>query len=220
MSHPAPSITITYQGERLTLDAYAAMYWRRKRWLIVSDLHLGKGMHFRKHGVAVPIGLDGEDLRRLERLITRYSPLRVLLLGDLFHSDYNIGWEYFVQFTSRYRPGMFMLVQGNHDILHDLHYARCRMEVVDRICNDPFCFTHHPTLIADPLVNVHGHIHPAVRLMGKGRQSLKLPAFVLREGLIMMPSFGQFTGCVAIRPESNDRIYAIAEGEVHEVTSD
>lgn len=37
-------------------------------------------------------------------------------------------------------------------------------------------FSHEPS--NKGLFNVHGHLHPAIRLKGKGRQKLELPCFL------------------------------------------
>ena len=36
---------ISVAGERLVLHPHRALYWDRLRWLVVSDLHLGKAAH-------------------------------------------------------------------------------------------------------------------------------------------------------------------------------
>ena len=59
-----------------------------------------------------------------------------------------------------------------------------------------------------------GHLHPAVRLSGTAKQSLRLPCFWLGENFMVMPAFGRFTGAKSIRPEKTDTIYAIGDGEI------
>lgn len=204
-------------GERLRAHASGALYWARKRWLIISDLHLGKGMHFRKKGMAVPAHMDTIDIKRLAALIEDLKPHQVILLGDLFHSDYNVAWERFAQFTCDYRAGLFVLVRGNHDILSEWDYARSNMKIVDDIDASPFYFTHHPTLVEDK-INVCGHIHPGIVLRGKARQSTRLPAFFFRANQIIMPAYGRFTGSVNLKIKEDDYIILIVENILLEHT--
>ena len=65
--------------------------------LLLADLHLGKGAHFRREGIPVPTNMISKDLRKLETLIDLFQPGRVVFLGDLFHSVYNPEWEIFGQ---------------------------------------------------------------------------------------------------------------------------
>ena len=197
--------------ERLILDPRASIYWKRKRWLIISDLHLGKSMHFRKKGMAVPNNLDAQDISMIQSLILKYKPNKVILLGDLFHSDYNSDWERFAKFTHEYRKGFFVLVRGNHDILPEWHYGRALMNIVDEIKVGPFWFTHIPKADPGAFINICGHLHPGIRLHGRARQSLRMPAFFFRVDSILVPAFGRFTGSVAIKPKADDLVVAIVE---------
>ena len=72
-----------------------AIWWPLRSMLIVSDLHLGKAAHFRKHGIAVPNAVNADTLQRLDQLITQFKPRNVLVLGDLFHSEENEEWQEF-----------------------------------------------------------------------------------------------------------------------------
>ena len=208
------TLLIERYGERMLLHSSGVMYWKRKRWLIISDLHLGKSMHFRKRGMAIPSTMDAQDISTIRHLIDIFNPHRVILLGDLFHSDYNSEWERIASLTNEYRNGFFILVRGNHDILPDWHYGRSRLALVDEIKLGPFWFTHIPLKDSKGLINICGHLHPGIKLHGKGRQSVRLPAFFFRERAIIIPAFGRFTGSVSIKPTKTDEVVAIAEKEL------
>ena len=90
--------------------------------LLICDLHLGKINHFRKSGVAVPLQADLENFQRLNRLILSIQPENVFFLGDLFHSEYNRGWEEFEKLCRGFPAVDMHLVKGNHDILDDEIY--------------------------------------------------------------------------------------------------
>ncbi|MFT6748906.1 MAG: metallophosphoesterase superfamily enzyme, partial [Flavobacterium sp.] len=59
-----------------------------------------------------------------------------------------------------------------------------------------------------------GHIHPGIKLKGKGKQFVKLSCFYVKENQIILPSFGTFTGNYFVSPTKNEQIYAIVDKEV------
>ena len=89
------SLAIELAGEKLELYPERCLWWEKERTLIVSDIHLGKAAHFRKHGIAIPGDVNADNLKRLEALILRHQPDRLLVLGDLFHSSLNAEWHDF-----------------------------------------------------------------------------------------------------------------------------
>jgi metallophosphoesterase superfamily enzyme len=77
----------------------------------------------------------------------------------------------------------------------------------------PFAFAHHPAAIEGRYV-LAGHVHPAVRLRGPGRQHERLPCFWIRREGAVLPAFGDFTGVGDVDPVEGDRIFAVAGGSV------
>ena len=80
----------------------------------------------------------------------------------------------------------------------------------------PFALRHHPADTPD-LYTLAGHVHPAVRLTGPGRQRLRLPCFVFGNRVGVLPAFGPFTGAADVEPGPGDRVFAVADGAVVEV---
>src|SRR6202012_557682 len=109
-------------NQNLILLCQKAIYWQQERALIVADVHLGKVGPFRKAGIAVPRDLEQSDLAVLSDLIDEYHPEKILFLGDLFHSDKNADWDWFVLWRKQFPKLEIMLIRGNHDIIHDPHY--------------------------------------------------------------------------------------------------
>ena len=215
---PPGALPLECQGESLVLLSDGAVWWEAKQTLWLSDLHLGKAAHFRKHGV--PIGSEPtlETLHRLRERIKAFQPSRILLLGDLFHSDINREWEPFAGLCAEYQGLEWVLVQGNHDMIPDALLRESGIEQVDRLDDGPFTFTHAPEdLAADFGFHVCGHIHPGIRLKGAGRQGLRLRCFHFAAHQAVMPAFGAFTGMHAIAPNRSDRVFVLAEDSVMEV---
>jgi DNA ligase-associated metallophosphoesterase len=210
------SIDITISDDTFSLLPSRAMHWHSKSTLIVSDLHLGKSGHFRKSGIAAPNGINQTNITRLDRLIQQIQPQRLLLLGDLFHSDVNREWFQFEEWRLRYRELSVVLVEGNHDTLHDSFYESADIRVVDQLVDTSFLFIHDfgEEETDDAAFVFSGHVHPGVRLKGKGRQSLRLPCFYQKSHHMILPAFGEFTGLYILPDDEADGIYPIAENRV------
>ncbi|NVK82821.1 MAG: ligase-associated DNA damage response endonuclease PdeM [Cytophagia bacterium] len=199
-------------GQRLHLIPEKGIYWEEKQYLILADLHLGKAGHFRKSGIPVSDLIHSKDILTLDKLISRFNPVEVIFLGDLFHSDHNQGWEVFKRWIKSKAPLQFKLVLGNHDVLEEPNYRIPNLEVMEKLSLSPFDLTHIPE--ETELYNLAGHIHPAVRLTGKGRQSLRLPCYFFGERNGLLPAFGNFTGTAKIKIKKTDVVYAIADKTV------
>jgi DNA ligase-associated metallophosphoesterase len=208
----------TLLDQTLHLLPQKAIYWEQQKALIVADVHLGKVGHFRKAGIAVPRDMEQSDLATLSDLIYEYRPKKLLFLGDLFHSDMNNDWDWFILWRSQFPGLQIILIRGNHDIIADSHYEQLNIELHDQLLVGPFLMLHHP-LPDEKLQHADGyvfcgHIHPGVSLSGRGRQSVTLPCFAFGSRQAILPSFGKFTGRVAIRSQKDDRIFAILKDKV------
>lgn len=206
------SYTFHFKGQELVLDADRAIYWKEDQSLIVTDLHLGKAGHFRKHGVPVPTQVHLADLKRLTDLVVKYQPKKILFLGDLFHSDGNEEWLNFMDWSHEFHHLEQILIEGNHDILDATSYQQTSMVVVPEYQSGPFLLTHE--VVDSESYNISGHVHPCVRIQGVARQGASLPCFCFGELAGLIPAFGGFTGNHPIRPLKTDQIFAVAEGQL------
>ncbi|HEY0246452.1 MAG TPA: ligase-associated DNA damage response endonuclease PdeM [Mucilaginibacter sp.] len=205
-------------NQDLLLLPQKAIYWQQEKALIAADVHLGKVGHFRKSGIAVPRDMEQDDLACLSDLIYEYRPEKIIFLGDLFHSDMNADWEWFALWRRQFPQLNIMLIRGNHDIIHDDHYLELDISLHHQLTIGPFLMLHHPlngiSLQQTDSYVFCGHIHPGVNLVGRGRQSITLPCFAFNKHQVILPSFGKFTGRVAIRSLVNDRIFAVLKDKV------
>ena len=194
------------------------IYWQQEKALLVADVHLGKVGHFRKAGIAVPRDMEQNDLAVLSDLVYEHKPEKLILLGDFFHSDINADWDWFILWRSQFPKLEIILIKGNHDIIDDENYRRLNINLYDELHIGPFLMLHRP-LTETGLQNKDGyvfcgHIHPGISLVGKGRQQITLPCFAFGARQAILPSFGKFTGRVAIRSNKTDRIFAITKDKV------
>ncbi|MCE7864131.1 MAG: ligase-associated DNA damage response endonuclease PdeM [Bacteroidetes bacterium CHB5] len=204
------------EGEYIELLPQKALWLKNRGIVLLADLHFGKINHFRKSGIPVPPRANNKNTELLISVLQITKPERVIFLGDLFHSHYNEEWEVLGQVRRHFVNCAFELVLGNHDILSALQYERNNLQVHKRELRlQKFLLTHEPMdQVPAGVYNLSGHIHPAVRLKGTGRQSVMLPCFYFGKQQGILPAFGSFTGMARIVPKKEDRIFVIAENKV------
>ena len=207
------------KGQHFLLHPFKGIYWEEEKTLLIADLHLGKTNHFRKAGIPVPIDVKQSNYDKFTALLLDFSPEKALILGDLFHSDFNQSWQDMIDIIQQFKDIKFELVIGNHDILELKRYKEAKLHLHDEgLIIGPFIFTHHPLEeVPFGLFNLCGHLHPGVRLGGKGRSTLRLPCFYFGEDQGILPAFGEFTGTSVIKPKENDAVFVIAKEKVLKV---
>ncbi|ADV49179.1 metallophosphoesterase [Cellulophaga algicola DSM 14237] len=207
--------SIVLNGQTFTLHCSGALFWEEKSTLIVSDIHFGKISHFRKHGAAVPQKAIQKNFTLLETIVTQFTPKNICFLGDLFHSSLNAEWILFENWVATTNAQLY-LVAGNHDIISPLRYEALNIQVVSEIVTQGFLLTHHPEE-REGLFNFAGHIHPAIKLKGIGKQFLKLACFFKSNNQMILPAFGEFTGTFVLQPTKENEVYAIAKEEIFKI---
>lgn len=204
---------VIIRGQQLLLLPEKVTYWQEQQALIISDLHMGKAGHFRKAGIPIPGKLHIEELFLLDALISELGAERLIFLGDLFHSHWNLEWPLFSDWLAHYESLRAHLVIGNHDILDTSVYQNSGLIVDDTLALGPFLFSHEKIDSASAY-NISGHIHPAIKLRGRARQGISLPCFYFSQQYGYLPAFGRFTGASRVDIKKGDQIFAIAEHQV------
>jgi len=208
---------VTIKEQQFILHPSGSLYWQNQNLLLISDVHLGKVSHFRKHGIAIPNNAVPKNFERLTEVIEYFKPEKLIFLGDLFHSSKNREWNLFQEWTDCC-VAEIILIAGNHDIIDKKLYDKIAVKVFSALEINDFLLTHHPTE-KEGFFNFCGHIHPGVLLRGFGGQSLKLPCFFQKQNQMILPAFGEFTGKYLVKPEPNDLIYAVTESELFLITN-
>lgn len=222
MSHdvtrvPAGAHRITVNGAALQLLPERALWYEAERTLFVADLHWGKAAAFRAAHVPVPMGTTSSDLARLSSALQVTQAAHLVVLGDLLHARAGRHDETFrtiAAWRQQHAALRITLVRGNHD-----QHAGDPPGALDIRCTDepmvigPFVGVHEPSEHADGYV-LCGHLHPCVTVRGRGKQSLRLPAFVFGPARGVLPAFSSFTGGGMYEMQTGDRQYAIAGDEV------
>jgi DNA ligase-associated metallophosphoesterase len=206
-------LEVDLAGEKLLLSEDKIIFWAKERTAFIADFHLGKTTHFRKAGIAVPTAIIEAEIERLNNIILKFRPKKIFFLGDLFHSDLNHEWTVFNEYLKTHSEINFILIKGNHDILHDNHYSLSELQIEKEPYKlKRFILSHHPvnrTEITKDNLNICGHLHPGISLKGKGKSYISLPCFYQRGNQIILPAFGRFTGLAKQKLEKDSQIYIV-----------
>ncbi len=188
---------IRLNGALLTADPAGALLWPARRTLVVADLHLEKGSAFAARGQFLPPYDTRATLGRLEALIAKHRPKRVICLGDSFH-DGDAGERLAAADRARLRRLTaacdWIWIEGNHDPEppDDLG-GRIVAELIDA----PLAFRHRAQNqnagSRGVAGEISGHWHPkaAVHLPPK---RISAPCFVSDGRRLVLPAFGAYTG--------------------------
>ena len=160
------------------------------RNLIIADLHLGYEVSMAREGFYLPSAFHGV-VERLKGVIERERPGRLIIDGDLKHS-FVPGWrerEELRAFVEEVSPLVdeLVLVRGNHDV-GTLWLRELGVEVVDELEVGKWKLVHGHKL-AEGERFIIGHEHPAVRLRDEVGALVKVPAFLMGDGLVVLPAF-------------------------------
>ncbi|WET68641.1 ligase-associated DNA damage response endonuclease PdeM [Sphingobacterium sp.] len=208
--------TITFNKQELTLNTQRSIYWKDQKTLILSDLHLGKAAHFRKHGIAIPMDIAITDLNRLESLIAYYQAKQVIVVGDLIHAGINQEVLLLESFRQRHPELQLHLVKGNHDRLSQQMTTRFGIVHHKEIFEmQQIQFKHHPADAADSSsFRISGHIHPGISLVIPPKRQVRLPCFLVSDHQIILPAFSTFTGLDSKDLSSLYQSYAISDDHI------
>lgn len=209
-------------GEELELCPERAAFWPRERMLLVADPHFGKAASFRALGVHVPKGTTMLALHRLDRLIERVHPTRIVFLGDFLHAREGRNSETFdalAGWRMRHATIDMRIVRGNHDRRAGDPPSEVGIDCVNApVLHAPFALAHHPVRVPERYV-LAGHVHPCAVLTGPARQRERLACFWFGRDVGVLPAFGEFTGCAEVVPEAGDEVWVIAEESVVRMSS-
>jgi len=162
--------------------------------LVVSDLHLGLEGVLQTQGVAVPRYQKSLMVPRLEALLKRYNPARLVVNGDFKHNfSRNLGqeWAEAKQVLGLLRDQAHVtLVKGNHDNYLETMAQGLGIPVQVRVELDHFVLQHgHERFDAGGKVAVVGHEHPSLHLRDEVGARVRLPCFLTSDEVLALPAF-------------------------------
>ena len=162
--------------------------------LLISDIHLGKAEYFQQNGIPLTNNSDENNFTRIKTIVKKYSPNKLIILGDLFHSKFSI--DETLQKKVENLPGLLKtnieLVLGNHDLGCNIK----NIKVFDMKKNKKIIFSHEPVNFSDnETLNICGHYHPKLYLKNNGdKLSFRCFAMDMKKNILYLPAFGDLTG--------------------------
>jgi DNA ligase-associated metallophosphoesterase len=197
--------------EEFILHPLRFLYWEKEKMILVSDIHSGKSTELLHYGIYLPLDQINSLYHRLETIAKLYPNSHLVIVGDMVHGKENVEWN---QFLSIFRYfSKVTLVKGNHDQYMDAWCKKVGLEVKDMIQIRDIIISHEPieNVGNNTILNIHGHIHPWVKLKGKGKQSLKFPCFYKKGKQLCLPAFTKLTGKFTVELKKGDIAWAITE---------
>lgn len=205
------SAAVSLGGEPALLDGSGALVLPERRTVVFADLHFEKGSAYAERGALLPPWDSAATLERMEAVLACHTPDRVICLGDSFH-DTGGGDRMAGPPAGRLRRLAdrhdWIWIAGNHDPeIPEGAGGRA----VDRYALDGLLFLHEPEGpegIAGAF-EICGHFHPKARIRA-GPRRITRPCFVGDDRLLILPSFGAYTGGLDIM---NPAIAGLFPGE-------
>ncbi|NND95490.1 MAG: ligase-associated DNA damage response endonuclease PdeM [Flavobacteriales bacterium] len=204
---------IDFHDIPIDLLSEKAVFLPSSECLIISDVHIGKTLDLQREGVRVPAIAATQNEKRISNLLTVHSPKTCYFLGDLFHYRHNSEFDSIKRIVRKHPSTKFVLIKGNHEILKDTTYEDLGLHLADEDRIDGIVLRHHPMMDSEA-PSLSGHIHPKVRLSGRGRESMARPVFAIHGACMVLPAFGALTGGHKINPKEYSEVYVVASDEV------
>ena len=214
---------ISFINEQFFCDHDGALFWPKQNCLIVSDLHLEKGAAMAARGLFAPPYDTQATLDRLQNCIARWNPKMVISLGDSFHredSADNLPSEHSARISDITQSLDWVWITGNHDPKAPDHLGgRSTQEL--RIGQITF---RHEQQRTDYTGEISGHLHPAAKLVRRGR-TLRKRCFASDGKRLIMPAFGAFTGGLdlshaafsGLLDNENLQVWMLGRDQVYEI---
>ena len=179
-------------GVRITNDR--CVVFDREKVLVIGDLHLGYERALEDEGMYLP-RLNTESIRELlNRILEKYEPRTVVLLGDIKHDFRRAKFEGKEEVRNIVRliadAAEPVIVKGNHDNYVQNIVADMGIDVVDYYDVGGYRLEHgHVDSGVRPVVI--GHEHPSVRISGSMCGGIKMQCFMYarKEGVLVIPPF-------------------------------
>ena len=207
------SAAVALGGEPALLDGSGAFVLPDRQTVVFADLHFEKGSAYAERGALLPPWDSAATLERMEAVLACHAPDRVICLGDSFH-DTGGGGRMAGPLAGRLRRLAdrynWIWIAGNHDPEIPQGAGGC---TVDRYNLAGLLFLHEPVEQGPGeragSFEICGHFHPKARIRA-GPRRITRPCFVGDDRLLILPSFGAYTGGLDIM---NPAIAGLFQGD-------
>lgn len=162
-------VTLNFAGD----DAAIILESGGKKYLVVSDLHLGYEVELAREGIHFPNQLPN-ILDRLLKLLDNHGPDTLVLLGDVKHRVAGVSWRESRQVADllqavKKRVGEIIITPGNHDAgIMSLAGGMARVVSGRGVrIGEAWMLHGHcwpPPQAAEAKIIIIGHTHPVISL--------------------------------------------------------
>ena len=197
-------VPLSFAGEIFQALAPGALFWPRRRALIVADLHFEKASWFAGLGQFLPPYDSLATLADLEALAVVTDARELWCLGDSFHDDAGarrLSGEA-AALLARMTAGLdWYWISGNHDAGQDMALGGTLLvgAVIDGLV------LRHEADPSDPRPELSGHFHPKYSVTVRGRRVARR-CFVAGANKLILPAFGALTGGLDARHAAISRL--------------
>mgnify|MGYP001428266562 CR=1 FL=1 len=187
------SINFYWEGTELRLYSNQVLFVVNTKELLISDVHIGKAEYFQLNGIPLTNNQDETNINRIYRVIDKLKPLKLVILGDLFHSKYSLNKNLLNKLDKLFKYIKNVeLIEGNHDrgcFIKNITYLKKKKSL-------NLIYSHEPLKTTTKgILNICGHYHPKIVLKNKfDKLSFKCFALDSTKNNLFLPSFGDLTG--------------------------
>ena len=212
------SVKFIWEDTLLEMLSSRALFMPETKELLICDIHLGKADYFQQNGIPLTNNSDENNFARIKKIVKKYTPKKLIILGDLFHSKYSIdkNLQKKVEDLPELLKTNIELVLGNHDVGCDIK----NIKIFDIKKTKNIIFSHEPVNLTDKkMLNICGHYHPKFYLKNKGDKiSFRCFAMDNNKNTLFLPAFGDLTGGYPCK-KSFRKWGIISEEEIIEINS-
>jgi len=205
------SFSIQLVGQNWQALPEKALFWIEENALLLSDLHLGRAAHLRKHGYALADHAHIPDILNLKTLLAKRDFKTIYVLGDLFHS-HTLGDLSLIESLIQESQSKWVLIKGNHDVFEEKTYLKMGFHQVktEFVLGGKVLLKHEPEVEdLERYFCISGHVHPGYRIQGKAKQAITLPCFYFTDEQIILPAIGMLTGYHRLKRKSKKEIFVV-----------
>lgn len=175
------------------VDRDHALYLKKSRTAVIADLHLGYEGALHEEGVSIPRFQKGVMMDRIERIVERYGPKKLIINGDFKHEfSRNLSQEWDdVNDVLNFLIGEvdIELTRGNHDNYLLTILAKKDLDLKETTESQGMTITHGHKDITWEGTLIIGHEHPSLQLRDEIGAMIKRPCFLISGRTIVLPAF-------------------------------
>jgi putative SbcD/Mre11-related phosphoesterase len=181
----------------VSVTADYGLWFEKERTFVIADLHLGYEAEARAEGAGVPSTQYKIIERRIEAILKRYEPARLVIAGDLKHSlgrnrrqEWDEVYALLDILDGRCEP---VILRGNHDNFLGTILRRRKLDMLDSLRIGQFVIAHGHAKARRPAKGwlALGHEHPSLRVRDELGARAGAPCFLWSsaEKIVVMPAF-------------------------------